>query len=372
MASRLTDRVQLYIDRRWAGQVPVTLAASTENFGLPLRPHIERIFTRHRNLVLFLPVGASVRLLAPLLQHKHNDPAVVCVDDAGRFAVSLVSGHVGGADALAERVAAILDATPVITSASHTLNTLAVDLLGRELGWTLDTDSPTITQVSAAVVNGEPVGLFQQADGRDWLPGGVALPTNLTVFESLADLKVTGCAAALVISDQEPIALGMPTVTYRPKSLVVGMGCRRGVPVEHLEELLLSAFAQANLSPKSIRCIATADIKADEAGLIALSDKYGVPLVCYSAEELNSVFHSLPEPAGVCRSSDGKVEGAGRPTPSAVAHRLLGVWGVSEPAAILASGAETLLVTRQKSDRATVSVARVPGDQVIPNSNPEE
>ena len=334
-------------------------------FDLPARPVVQQAFRDYESLVLIMPVGAAIRLLAPMLVHKHHDAGVVCVDDAGTFAVSLLSGHVGGADRLTRRVAAIIGATPVITSASHTGGTLAVDLLGEDMGWTLEADSTTVTRASAAVVNGDPVGVYQCAGERDWQPTDSPLPANIRTFASLEELASSQCTAALVISDQvcpSPTSRvgyaeslpGKATVVYRPKSLVVGMGCRRGVPLHELEALLDETLEQNNLARASVRCIATAEIKRDEVGLLLLAEKLGVSLECYSVEDLNSIFETedTPEPASV--------PGRLWPTPSPVAHRLLGVWGVSEPAALLASGSQGLLVSRQKTTRATIAVARIP------------
>ena len=364
LAGALAGGSVLYLERRLlgaAGAVPPEVEAAPDNaaaFDLPLRPVLAQLFERHRRLVLFMPVGAAVRLLAPCLQHKHNDPAVVCVDDAGRFAVSLLSGHVGGADALAGEVAGILGAAPVITSASHVMDTLAVDLLGRQFGWRIDASAETITRVSAAVVNGAPVGICQEAGEPDWWPPDKPLPGNVTRYPSISALAQSTAVAALVITDRllsgesesgaEPDSLnGKRMIIYRPRSLVVGMGCRRGVPREELEELLTGVFRQHNLALSSLACIATAELKQDEPGLLELAEQYAVPVHCYSAEELNGVFAAETPSAN-----------AG-PTRSAVAHRLLGIWGVSEPAALLASGSPELLVTRQKTDRATVAVARM-------------
>jgi cobalt-precorrin 5A hydrolase len=143
------------------------------------------------------------------------------------------------------------------------------------------------------------------------------------------------------------------------------MGCRRGVPLKELEELLVTTFQQNNLSLRSLSCIATADLKKDEAGILALVDKYSVPLVCYDRQELNSVFE-LPSPSadnaaveGLENSADSPNE-ARRPTRSEKAHSLLGIWGVAEPAALLASGSRELLVPRQKTARATIAIARKP------------
>ena len=109
----------LYLDRRF-----IRDGENATPFDLPVRPLVQHAFESCQQLVLFMPVGAAVRLVAQRLEDKHQDPAVVCVDDGGRFAVSLVSGHTGGADALAGKVASALDATPVITSASHVMGSL--------------------------------------------------------------------------------------------------------------------------------------------------------------------------------------------------------------------------------------------------------
>jgi cobalt-precorrin 5A hydrolase len=354
LAVALEGEVTLHLERRLLQPGDQATA-----FDLPLRPVIRPLFQQHQALVLFMPVGAVVRLLAPSLGDKHRDPAVVCVDDAGRFAVSLLSGHVGGADQLAEEVARILGAAPVITSASHVTGTLAVDLLGRKLGWTLEAESPAVTRASAAVVNGERVGVFQEAGEPNWWPPDRRLPDNIILYSSLEDLARGGCAAALLITDREvpraggsyQQALGdIPLVLYRPRSLAVGMGCRRGVPRAELEELLVDTFSGCNLSRRSLSCIATADLKQDEVGILELAEQYDVPVVCYSAEDLNAVFE---------RSPAGVAEIASRPTPSDRAHSLLGIWGVSEPAALLAAGSRELLVPRRKTTRATIAVARL-------------
>ena len=351
LANELPNDPTLYLDRRFLVEGDNATA-----FDLPARPLVQRVFQECQQLVLFMPVGAAVRLLAPCLDHKHTDPAVVCVDDAGRFAVSLVSGHVGGADVLAQEVAAILDASPVVTSASHVTGSLAVDLLGQEFGWQVEADPETVTRASAASVNGELVGIYQEAGETDWWPLGQSLPDNIKVYPSFESLAQSPCAAALIITDHSiPEGYGGMTylvtlpgryvVLYRPRSLAVGLGCRRGVPMDALEQLINTAFDDNNLSKASINCIATAELKRDEVSIQELADKLQVPVHCYDEPELNSMF-----------PHDGSETG---PTPSTEPHRLLGIWGVCEPSALLASSATELLVTKIKTDRATVAVARM-------------
>ena len=351
----------LFLDRRF-----IRDGENATPFDLPVRPLIHRLFESCQQLVLFMPVGAAVRLVAQRLGDKHHDPAVVCVDDGGRFAVSLVSGHTGGADALAEKVASALDATPVITSASHVMNSLAVDLLGEEFGWRVEADPQTVTRASAAMINGEPVGLYQEAGEPGWWPAGRPLPENLRVYSSLDDLASSGCASALLVSDAARIAAEYaaaggvsPVVVFRPYSLVAGMGCRKGVPAAELEGLLSSTLDENGLALPCLSVIATADLKREEPGILELAARLGVPVRCFTTEELNDVFQAVD--VDVCQHAfqiAGKSMPGFAPTPSPAPQRLVGVAGVAEPAALLASGANRLLVVRQKSARATVAVAR--------------
>ena len=342
LAGSLDRDHTLFIDRRFRKDDD-----SGETFDLPLRPVVKRAFAEYSSLVLFLSAGASIRLLAPLLESKQVDPAVVCVDDAGSFCVSLISGHVGGADQLAQEVAVCLGARAVVTSASHASGTLAVDLLGREFGWRLKADSTTITRASAAVINGQPIGIWQGAGEPGWWPDETPLPENIAVYATLEDLAASACATALIISDTtgdlETLLADKITVVYRPRSLVIGMGCRRGVPVEELESLLAEALRENGLSAECLAEIATAEIKRGEPGLEQLAERHGVPLSFLQTDELNGVFETNP---GAITSKSER------------AHGLVGVWGVAEPAALLTAGANELLVTREKTTRATIAIAR--------------
>jgi len=342
LAGSLDRDHALFIDRRFRKDDD-----SGEAFDLPLWPVVKRAFAGYSSLVLFLSAGASIRLLAPLLESKQIDPAVVCVDDAGSFCVSLISGHVGGADQLAQEVAVCLGARAVVTSASHASGTLAVDLLGREFGWRLKADATTITRASAAVINSQPIGIWQGAGEPGWWPDGKPLPGNIAVYATLEDLAASACATALIISDTtgdlETLLADKITVVYRPRSLVIGMGCRRGVPVEELESLLAEALRENGLSAECLAEIATAEIKRGEPGLEQLAERHGVPLSFLQANELNGVFETNP---GAITSKSER------------AHGLVGVWGVAEPAALLTAGASELLVNREKTTRATIAIAR--------------
>ena len=293
----------------------------------PVGPALRQAFTHCDGVVCFLATGATVRLLAPLLTDKRTDPGVVCVDESRRFAVALVGGHAGGANALAERVAAALGATPVVTTASDATGSPALDTLGADLGLRVEPGSD-LAAVGSALLSGEAVGLT--ADATWPLP---ALPPNA---------GPGGDAPVLAVTDRR-VELPRPAVIYRAPSLVVGVGASRGVPAEEVLDLVDGTLAGAGLSPLSVRHLASVDAKADEVGLLEAARRRGWSLVTYPADVLAAV--DAPHPSQVVRAAVG--------TPS-----------VAEASALLGgrAGAVELLVpktvSRAHPPMCTVAVAR--------------
>ncbi|MBP7627228.1 MAG: cobalamin biosynthesis protein CbiG, partial [Zoogloea sp.] len=177
-------------------------------------------------IVAIVSLGAMVRLVAPHLGKKESDPGVVVIDEAVRFVIPMLSGHLGGANALAGTLAAALDATAVLTTASDARQTLAVDLLGRELGWAFDASHDEIVRASAAMVNDEPVAFVQEAGSPDWWRGHAngrsgPLPANLHPFSRLEDVDIARFGAVLWISHRSlppelANRLAGKCVIYRP------------------------------------------------------------------------------------------------------------------------------------------------------------
>jgi cobalamin biosynthesis protein CbiG len=289
-------------------------------------------------LIVVLAVGATVRLLAPWLEDKDRDPAVVCVDDGGRFAVAVLSGHRGGANALAQRVADALGACPVITTASESDGVLAVDLLGVDIDWRLEATPAALRQAASAVVNGDPVGVYQDAGDTSWQTAA-NVPPNVCVVSDLNHLEEM--AALLVISDRVIDLRGRQecAVVYRPPTLVAGVGCSRGATADDIATVVDQALAQGGLARASLARLATLDRRLDEPGVVEFAQRSGLPANGYAADVL----------AGV----------AAVPNPSAVVQAAVGTPGVCEPAALLASGATALLVPKVKTARATAAIARI-------------
>lgn len=314
----------------------------SETFAEPLSDKLGRLFQTHRALVLFMALGAAFRLLAPYVKDKRADPAVVVVDDSGQFAISALSGHRGGANDLARQVAEALSGQAVITTASDVLGTFKLDMLGREWGWQIE-DESNLTSASSAVVNGQPTAIYQDAGETGWRKsirarggGPPSWPDNIHVVSSLEEILSGDFTAGIVISDRilpaDMAGLADRSVAYRPKSLVLGIGCKRGTPVDEIEGLARRVLQEAGLSHHCIRALASLDIKRDEAGLLQFAEKLGVPVDFYSRAQLDAVK---------------------------------GASGVCEPAALLCAAnasptrESTLLVNKQKTNRVTVAVARV-------------
>ena len=315
----------------------------------PLSARIGKILTDYREIVFFVSLGAVVRLIAPHLQGKEKDPAVLVIDEAAQFVIPVISGHIGGANACAERLAALLGATPVLTTASDVSQTIAVDILGRELGWTVEASKEDLTRAAAAVVNGEPVAFVQEAGEKGWWLHSPPLPANIVLFSHLSDVP-PGTYATLLwvtqrdVSDEMRQKLGARLIIYRPapKKTALGIGCDRGSSLETLQSALAQALSRTGLEAAQIEGMASIDKKSDEAALLQLAACHGWPLSFFSADELAAVDV---------------------PNPSATVLKHMGTPAVSEAAALLAVGPDGRLLLEKFKYRGedgknvTISIA---------------
>ncbi|MEK8029734.1 cobalamin biosynthesis central domain-containing protein [Ideonella sp. DXS29W] len=185
------------------------------------KDEIGALFGAHDQIVFFVSLGAVVRLIAPHLRSKDEDPGVIVIDDAGQFVIPVLSGHVGGANAWAERIAALLPATAVLTTASDVGKTIPVDILGRELGWKVEAPKLNITRVSAHVVNGDPVAVVQEAGSPNWWTRPTPLPASIQRFDRFDDVDLDRFKAVLWITHAKVDearwqSLSERLVVYRP------------------------------------------------------------------------------------------------------------------------------------------------------------
>jgi cobalt-precorrin 5A hydrolase / cobalt-factor III methyltransferase / precorrin-3B C17-methyltransferase len=299
--------------RASAARLAAAWPGETRGYDGPARQALHRAWTECGGIVCFLAVGATTRLVAPLLDSKWVDPAVVCVDEPGRYAVTLVGGHAAGANALCARVADTLGAQAIITTATDAAGLPGLDTLG----WPAE---GAIARVSRCLLDGEPVGF--EADAMWPLP---ALPVT--------DDPSAPCR--IVVTDRI-VPIDQNTVVLRPPSLVAGVGASKGVTEEEVLGLLEEALAVGGLSRDSVAALATVDAKAEEEGIVAAARQGGWPLHSYPAGQLATV--AVPNPSDAARAAVG--------TPS-----------VAEAAAL--TYGDELVVAKRRSAMATVALARI-------------
>ena len=287
---------------------------------------IKKQFNRYSGHVFIFSTGIAVRLIAPLLKSKLVDPAVVVVDDNGIHAISLISGHIGGANALTRKIAGILHARPVITTATDTNGLPAIDVIAKEKKLYIETPR-NIKRINMAFLTGEPVDIHDPLGLIKNELHGISLVKGSPHDQSLEKIY---CSHEIGPVSRE-------TMVLRPVVLSVGVGCNRGTGVEDIYDFLALVFREENLSMHSIKGLSSIDLKKNEPGLLSLAEKMNLPLEFHTREDLNSVT---------------SIE-----TPSPMVEKHVGVKSVSEASAILSAGHGRLIISKKKNKDVTIAVA---------------
>ncbi len=305
------------------------LASYPEAKILPFGSFSKEVFHESSSLVFIGAMGICVRSIAPFAEDKHTDPAVVCIDSTGKYVIPVLSGHIGGANDLSKELANLLGAEAIITTQSDNTNLWPLDTLGKKYDWTLiakDSNAAIST-----FVNGKPTALLLDIrdKGTDYLERTV--PSHVSIFYSFEAIPQQDYELLMIVSPQQ-YDTSIPTITYIPKVLHLGMGCRKDmqgdptVVYEHIKDVL----RDKRLYPEALADVNTIDLKKCEPVLTLLA--YGVmecPFHTYTSEELKEI--PVPNP------SEKVLEVTESPS-------------VSEASAIYAAHGGPLLVEKQKAD----------------------
>lgn len=335
----------LKLKKKLAG---VTVCKPGELRGGRLFRKVKEAFGASDALVFVCASGIAVRAVSPLLKGKHVDPAVIVMDEKGGFVISLLSGHLGGANRLAGKIASLIGATPVITTATDVMGLPCVEDIAERFSLSIEdvkkikvVNSAIVKRTGAAggaavlVVDEDPARLaaVKKAFGKTPVFGfKKRLPDDLEGFRA--------CVLITSLTGKKNAASGR-IMALRPKEFVAGVGCKRGVRAGEVEEALNEALKKAGVSPLSVRNLATIDIKKDEKGLLLFAKRARLSVEFFSSSELN----------GIKRLPSGS---------SRVVMEKTGAGGVCEPAALLSSGAKRIWLKKIKTERVTVALARVP------------
>jgi len=293
------------------------------------------LFKNNNALICLFSLGAVIRLIAPHLKDKKTDPAVIVIDDKTNFVISVLSGHLGGANELTQIIAQKLDAIPVITTAADVNKTIAVDLVGREFGWKIDDDS-TVTKISAHMVNEENIGIYQEVGKINWWK---ELPKNVKIYHSLEEMKNSDAKGYLIISDR--ILEGdflKNSVVYRPPSLVVGIGLHWDTSKEIIKDGLDFCLQKFKLSEKSIAKLVSIKKPENIKGLVDIGKEMGITVEYVNREDLADI--SAPNPSDTVKAFEGTSS-------------------VSEAAAIKVSGGELIVEKQKFPPNLTIAIARI-------------
>ncbi len=292
------------------------------NYSGGVKARMGEIFVTYDRIVFVCAVGIAVRLIAPYIADKTSDPAVVAVDDMGRFAISLLSGHIGGANGLALEISSLIGAQPVITTASDGRGIESVDMFAKRCGLAIENmgDAKTLT---AIMVNGGAIGFVSETGDRIRYP-------------NISDAGYEGC---IYVTSKTSGSYREPRCILRPKNLIVGVGCRKGKSKAEIVNDIGRVFKDNALSIRSIKAITSIDLKRDETGIIEASEYFDCGFIIFSRDEVKGIQDRFAK--------------------SAFVESKVGVTSVCEPCVCLAGG--EIIVGKTSMDGVTVAVGRMMG-----------
>ena len=295
---------------------------------------LSKFWGKHKSFIFIMASGIVVRTIAPLIKDKQTDPAVVVLDEKGRFAVSLLSGHLGGANKLADEIADFLGGEAVITTASDINDLPAIDLWAKERDLVIE-NWDALPHAATRFLNTGKLKVYSNID--------ISMPSEFLQIKNPADADV------LITNKIHPFT----RLYLRPKNLIIGIGCNRGTSGSEIEGAVKDTLNKNNLSFLSVCAIGTIDIKGKEPGLIAFAKKYNLRINAFTTDELNTV-------KGISKSD--------------AAFKATGANAVAEPAALLGAKTDRLLVKKQKKGNVTVAAAikAVTSNELIVTSKDKE
>ncbi|PKM58819.1 MAG: cobalamin biosynthesis protein CbiG [Firmicutes bacterium HGW-Firmicutes-4] len=325
LAKHLDDReCQIYTKEKYANETTKIITTDITTF-------MGSIIGEYQIICCIMATGIVVRSIAPHLEHKSSDPGILVMDTNGKFVISLLSGHLGGANDAARLVAKRLGAQAVITTGTDVKGTMAVDVLAQKINCTIDnfTDAKDVT---ALILNNDPIALYN-LENCDL--DAVILPKNI---ETVTDLTEINKYAGIIMTtlDTKKEDLPIPSVKLVPRKLVLGVGCRRDTPGERIIQAIQETLTALNLNEKGIKSLATIGLKADEPGIIEAAAFFKAKKIIIPNEMVQMVQSRF-------EASD-------------FVFKTTGLYAVSEPCGFVASGFGKCLLQKQKLGGITLSV----------------
>ena len=298
-----------------------------------LKDFVPEIFNQYDYIIFIMATGIVIRTIAPLVVSKFSDPAILVIDEKGKNIISLLSGHMGGANEMTLYISDLINSNPVITTATDVNEKSSLDMIAKKLNAHIDNFRDNVLKINSMIVNNEKVGLF--------VDGNYLVDTRGFVLDEKNNLK--DIDNIVVISNKVSIDTNLDfsnknIIKVVPKDVVIGIGCRKDTDSEYMKESLVDFLEQQNIDINAIKEIGSIDVKKDEKAILNLSKYLKVPFKIFTKEEISQVDYLYDKSEWVKKS--------------------VGVYSVAEPVAHLLSNGN-LLVKKHKYKGITFSIGRI-------------
>lgn len=288
---------------------------------------ISYVWNDYDGLIFIGATGIAIRMINPFIDHKTKDPAVIVIDDLGRYVISLLSGHIGGANYLTHYISDKINGLPIITTASDSRGIESIDIFAKNNNYYME-DMSSITTLTSMMVNGKKIGIYSE-DTK------IIEYKNLIKISNLENIE-ENIDGLIIVSSSIIKNVNLPYTILRPKNINIGIGCRKGMEEDRIIHAIESCFKEAGFSTKSIKNIGTVEVKMYEAGIIKAAEYYNRPLRIFTLEEIHQVEERFEK--------------------SQFVKDTIGVYSVSEPVAHLLGG--RLITRKSKHNGITISISK--------------
>lgn len=312
-----------------------------------LKFFVEDIFDKYEYILFIMATGIVVRTIAPLVTSKFSDPAILVTDEKGSNIISLLSGHMGGANEMTLHISDLINSNPVITTATDINKKSSLDMIAKKLNGHIVNFRDNVLDVNAMLVNGDAVGLYIDGEYNIDTRGFTVLDNSKSLESSISsdeELKKINLNTIVVISNKENLQIDKyyedkyRIIKVTPRDIVIGIGCRRDTESHLLQDSLEDFLIKNNIDINSIKEIGSIEVKKDEKAIIDLSENLNVPFRVLSVEEISQVDYLFEKSEWVKKS--------------------VGVYSVAEPVAHLLSDGN-VIIEKNKYKGITFSVGRL-------------
>ena len=290
-----------------------------------IKQAVKEAWEEYDGIIFISATGIATRLIAPHIEHKTKDPAIIVIDDLGRYVISLLSGHLGGANDIAKYIGEKINGLPIITTASDSRGFQSIDIFAKDNNYYME-NMKSITKLAAMMVDNKKIGFYSEEKAIIDYPK----------LEILQDLNNIEDIDGIIMVSSKKIKLDIPYTILRPKNINIGIGCRKGIEGDRIIEAIEEILDKLQLSNKSIKSIGTVEVKKKEQGIIEASKHYNCPLKIFSIEEIKAVEDNFEK--------------------SQFVKNTIGVFSVAEPCAYLLGG--KFISMKTKHNGITISITK--------------